>query len=64
MAGQRGLAGFQPEGDAIARKAFRAKARGTGMRLTAEEVLALHEMEGDGDWWQSFAKLAPPNKLT
>ena len=38
----------------LAQKAWRAKERGTGMRLTAEEVVALHWMEGDGDWWNSF----------
>ena len=40
--------------DRIVRRAFRARDRGTGMHLSAEEVIALHEIEGDGEWWQSF----------
>lgn len=55
MADALGVAGdLGPVADRIARKAWRAHGRGTGMRLTALEVIALHEIEGDGEWWQSF----------
>jgi hypothetical protein len=45
---------YAAEADAIARRAWRAMRRGTGMYLSPQEVIALHEIEGDGEWWQSF----------
>jgi hypothetical protein len=48
--------------DRIARRAWRARAHGTGMYLSPEEVVALHEMEGDGEWWQSFNPAHPNNR--
>lgn len=45
---------YHEDANRLARKAWRALKRGTGMHLTAEEVQALHQIEQDGDWWQSF----------
>jgi hypothetical protein len=51
-----GVAGdYHDDANALARKAWRARERGTGMRLNADEVIALHIMQGDGDWWASFS---------
>jgi hypothetical protein len=41
----------------LAKRAWVALSEGRGLRLSYLEVLALHEMEGDGDWWQSFNPL-------
>lgn len=49
---------YHSDANSLARKAWRARKRGTGMRLSADEVVALHVMEGDGDWWNSFAALS------
>lgn len=46
---------FASDADNLARRAWKALAEGRGMRLSADEVRALHEIEGDGEWWQSFA---------
>lgn len=52
---ERGVHGdYSEDANALARRVWRAKARGTGCYLTADMVVALHSMEGDGDWWQSF----------
>lgn len=51
-----GVAGdYHGDANTLARKAWRARQRGTGMRLNADEVIALHVIQGDGDWWASFA---------
>lgn len=50
-----GLPGdYHDDANNLARKAWRALARGTGMRLTADEVNALHQIFADGVWWMSF----------
>jgi hypothetical protein len=36
----------------------RALRRGQGTRLTPDQVVALHEVMGDGEWWQD-GPLAP-----
>lgn len=48
--------------DDLARRAHRALQRGTGCHLTPEMVIALHFMEGDGEWWQSFALSRAPKE--
>lgn len=45
---------YAEDANRLARKAWRALARGTGMHLSADEVIALHKIERDGDWWQAF----------
>lgn len=55
-----GLPGdYHEDANRLARKAWRALARGTGMRLTHDEVRALHLMESNGEWWNSFCPNSP-----
>lgn len=41
--------------ESFARKVWQAQKRGTGIRLTADEVVAVHVLMADGDWWMQFA---------
>jgi hypothetical protein len=50
---------FASDADNLARRAWKALLAGKGMRLSANEVVALHEAEGDGEWWQSFNPAHP-----
>jgi hypothetical protein len=45
---------FANDAITFARKAWRALARGTGMHLTEAEVVAVHLIMADGEWWQQF----------
>lgn len=50
--------------DSLARRAWKALQEGRGMRLSAYEVMTLHEIQGDGEWWQSFNPAAPSSILS
>jgi hypothetical protein len=45
---------------AMARKVQRAASRGTGCRLTRDEVFELDRLEEGGEWWESLRPSPAP----